>query len=125
MGVFSWIVAAGAAAGGYYCYRRLRGIEQEIRSEEEQPAPPAPPVSPQKGRVSDSSKGPREVGRPLAERLSDLVRKEPGILQTELYRRFPDENRRALQEQIREMVEEGSLRREKEKSTFRLFPGRE
>lgn len=120
MGVVSWLVVAGAAAGGYYCYRRLREIEGEIRAEEKQPAssPAAAPSSSPPGTAAAGEMG----EKPLGDRLAEAVAKEPGILQTELYRRFSGENRRTLQDEIRRLVDSGTLRRQKDKNTYRVFP---
>lgn len=50
-----------------------------------------------------------------------LVSRTPGILQTEIYTNFPDENRKNLQAILLQMDRDGALRREREGSTYRLF----
>jgi len=124
MGVFSWIVAAGAAAGGYYCYRRLQGMEQEIRDEQKKSPDPPEPEEIKSGSAGDSGGQERAIVSSLATQLVFLAQAEPGILQTELYRRFPGENRRTLQELLRQLADEGRLRREKVKSSFRIYADR-
>jgi hypothetical protein len=49
------------------------------------------------------------------------VSRTPGILQTEIYSRFPDENRKSLQAVLLQMDRDGVLQREREGSSYRLF----
>lgn len=46
----------------------------------------------------------------------------PGILQTELYKLFPHENRKHLQATLLQMDRDNVLRRDKIGSSYRLFP---
>jgi len=50
-----------------------------------------------------------------------LVSRTPGILQTEVYTQFPEENRKSLQAVLLQMDKDGTLQREREGSSYRLF----
>lgn len=50
-----------------------------------------------------------------------LVTRTPGILQTDIYSKFPHENRKNLQAVLLQMDKDGALRREREGSTYRIF----
>ena len=57
----------------------------------------------------------------LDARVIALVTRTPGILQTEIYAQFPDENRKNLQGVLLQMDRDGALLREREGSSYRLF----
>ena len=140
MGWIGWGVLAAVVAGGYWGYRRLNGLEEEIRREieaENAPPPEAPPAKapPPAGEAGGRSEPGAEVSRqapegegtaPLnlaEERLLRLIREQPGVLQTELYQRLPEIGRRLLQEQLLAMDKAGRVRRERERGTYRVYPG--
>lgn len=50
-----------------------------------------------------------------------LVSRTPGILQTEVYTQFPEENRKSLQAVLLQMDKDGTLQREREGPSYRLF----
>jgi hypothetical protein len=123
------IVAAGAAVAGYYGYRRLQLIEEEIRSDiTAASAKPAaevevvPPVAAVKKKGFEKLKRTSKTGGSLDHRLREAVKKEPGILQTALYGRFPDVKERVLQQALLKMDREGTLRRTREKGSYALYP---
>ena len=60
-------------------------------------------------------------GSDIVTQILDKVCRIPGILQTELYSMFPDENRKNLQATLLQMDRDGKLRREREGSSYRLF----
>ncbi|PLY07391.1 MAG: hypothetical protein C0624_03620 [Desulfuromonas sp.] len=128
---FGWfVVVSGAAAGCYYGYRKLQRIEEEIREEisakglaadeevspaaKEQPGTP-PPVTPN----NNLAEKPVAAGS-MEERILAEVKAQPEILQTELYKKFADSERKALQAALLKMDKAGALKRAKEKSTYRL-----
>ena len=131
MGFGFFVVAAGAAAGCYYGYRKLVQIEEDIREElqakglavDQDEAPPvaeekpvtSTPVTPIKKPV-----GKAVAGGSLEGRILDQVKANPGMLQTELYQQFADSERKALQAALLKMDKAGTLKRSKEKSTYRL-----
>lgn len=127
------MVAAGAVAVGFYGYRRLQLIEKEIRSditavsairEAERAAAEesVPPVAAVRREVATEKKRPSGAGVPLDDRLREAVRKEPGILQTTLYERFPEVKSRVMQQTLLNMDREGRLRRTREGGSYALYP---
>lgn len=122
MGLFIWVLAAGAGYAGYRGYRRLRDMEKDLRGEvagENHPEKEAErPVA---------AKGPVIVESPanLETRVLQRVREQPGILQTELYVLLPGEKRRVLQELLKGMDRAGVLKRVKEGGTYKLHPGKQ
>jgi len=59
----------------------------------------------------------------LNARITVQVTRTPGMLQTDIYARFPEENRKALQAVLLRMDRSGALKREREGSSYRLFVG--
>lgn len=57
----------------------------------------------------------------LHARIVALVAGSPGMLQTEIYASIPEEKRKALQTMLLQMDRSGSLKREREGSSYRLF----
>jgi len=127
MGFGFLVVAGGLAAGCYYGYRKLQRVEQEIREElrakglaaedEPAPAPSKPAVTPPRPAPPSPSPAP---GGSLEAQVVACLETSPGMLQTELYARFPESERKALQAVLLKMDKAGTLRRTKEKSTYRL-----
>ncbi|ALC16426.1 hypothetical protein DSOUD_1648 [Desulfuromonas soudanensis] len=128
------MVAAGAVAAGFYGYRRLQSIEKEIRSdmtaasasrdaEGRGAEESVPPVAAGRREVAAEMKPPSETGSSLDDRLKEAVSKEPGILQTTLYERFPEVKTRVLQQTLLKMDREGRLRRVREGGSYSLYPG--
>lgn len=131
MGFGFFVVVAGAAAGCYYGYRKLQQIEEDIRGElqakglaaEQEEAPPVAGEKPVTPVAVTPIKKPEEkasVVGSLEERILAEVKANPGMLQTELYKRFSDSERKALQAALLKMDKAGSLKRSKQKSTYRL-----
>ncbi|OQY18759.1 MAG: hypothetical protein B6I36_06195 [Desulfobacteraceae bacterium 4572_35.1] len=58
----------------------------------------------------------------LAWRVLHRVMENPGILQTEMYKLFPRENRKHLQTTLLQLDKDKVLLREKDGNTYRLFP---
>jgi len=58
----------------------------------------------------------------LTWRVLQRVLENPGILQVELYKLFPHENRKQLQSTLLQLDKENVLKREKEGNSYRLFP---
>jgi len=119
MGKILWMIVAGAA--GYLGYRKLQNMERGIRSEiarggEGRTSAVADLKTPSGGTVMAGTQS------TLEERIVRRVTETPGILQTELYMLFPEENRRILQEALKTMAKEGGLKRKREGATFKLFP---
>jgi len=135
MGLGILVFFAGAAAAGYYGVRKLKGIEEEIRRESRpvtpKPSPPkrtpdvkSPVPQPKKEDAIKPSPSPpplpvRELS--LEYRILAAINEKPGLLQTDLYALFPDQDKKAMQGLLLEMNREGKITREKEKSTYKVF----
>jgi len=127
--------------GLWYVVRKLRELEAEIRrdieeknrSSEEEDAggeKVTPADNDQPNQQRDLTPKP---DRTLAEKTEEgptaidlrvlaLVAEFPGLLQTELYGRLPDLNRRELQQLLLKLDREGRIRREKQGGSYRVFP---
>ncbi len=122
MGFGFWVVAAIAGAGGYYAFRRLQELEEEIREEidrKQEVASAGQAVSP--AAAPPAASPPLPVTR--EDQVLSLVRTRPGRLQTDLYRDLGQVPRRDLQALLLELDRAGRIRRVKEKSTYKLYPG--
>ncbi|MCP3177525.1 hypothetical protein MJO47_10470 [Desulfuromonas sp. KJ2020] len=124
MGLGFTVFLAGVAAAGYLGVKKLKEIEREIRQEARSVAEPD-----QEKRPSDVQVEPEPVplaveteeGLPLETRILQCLAGRQGMLQTELYDDFPEQDRKTMQGILLEMDRGGLLRREKEGSTYRLF----
>lgn len=131
MGFGFFIVAAGAAAGCYYGYRKLQQIEADIREElrvkglaPDQDESAAPPTTLKTVTKVATPRVKKAEPASLEDQIISLVTANPGMLQTELYTHFSDSERKALQAELLKMDKAGSIKRSKEKSTYRLsLPG--
>ena len=56
------------------------------------------------------------------EALLKVINDLPGLLQTELYELFPGEERKRLQGLLLRLDQQGAVRREKKKGSYRVFP---
>jgi len=131
MGFGFFVVAGGLAAGCYYGYRKLQRVEMEIRDElrakglaaDQDDAPPAAKEKPVTSKpvtpIQETSQKSAVEGS-LEERILAKVKENPGVFQTELYKQFPDGERKAVQAELLKMDKAGTLRRTKEKGTYRL-----
>ncbi len=73
-------------------------------------------------KKEETSAGEIEPAR-VEEKVLAAIAKQPGIKQTELYTIFSAENKKQLQRVLKEMADNGQLKREKEGSSYLLFPG--
>ena len=128
-----WFVALLLIAGaGFYFYQRMVVVEQEIRIEQkiEKTVVQAAqePEEHSQGVLVDSENEFAAVipeaseATALKETLLAEVAKLPGMKQTELYPFFADINKKQLQKLIKEMADNGVLRREKQGSSYLLYP---
>lgn len=131
MTVFFILLLLALIAGGYYVYQRLLTIEREIRADqralaEEQDTPLEThtedagdePVAAAVVSVEETA----SAGNSLEDRILALVEESPGMSQPQLYAAFADGDRRELQKLLREMDQQGRLRREKKGNSYRLHP---
>lgn len=134
--MFWFIVLLLFVGAGFYFYQKMMTIEREIRAEQEvekghvateQVTDKQSEVTSQ-GTAFDSGDSfppaaPEAVKATTLEEniLAEVVRK-PGVKQTELYPLFVDTNKKQLQQLIKEMADTDVLRREKQGSSFLLYP---
>ncbi|WP_020676553.1 hypothetical protein [Geopsychrobacter electrodiphilus] len=124
---FMLLLLATLIAGGYYVYQRLLTIEREIREEQNLVSdqheehsfvetPPFDASTPEKAPIVTTTE------EDLGVEILAFVALNPGLSQAEVYARFPDSDRRELQKRLRKFDQAGSVRREKEGSSYRLYP---
>ncbi|MFO7984055.1 MAG: hypothetical protein R6V08_11430 [Desulfuromonadales bacterium] len=130
MGVTFFVATAGLVVAGYFGYRKLQKIEDEIREDLES-RDEAETSGAGTGKTPEMTPAvkkemPSPVNEASKEEIEALVlekvRQSPGILQTEIYNAFAGRYRKELQGMMLKMDREGRLRREKKGSTYRLFP---
>lgn len=134
--MFWFIVLLLVVGAGFYFYQKMKSIEREIYAEQKI-APVSDPVA------QDAEKPPLDVPQATVfdteTKLSAVVpeesetatleasilaevAKQPGLKQTDLYPLFAATNKKQLQRLLKEMADEGRLKREKESRTFLLYP---
>lgn len=140
--MFWFIVILLVAGAGFYFYRKMMAIEREIResqSLESGGAAGAPTVestaqsssaeAPEKveplpaGSPQDSAEVPPESPPEPGEGalLAEVIRM-PGIPQTELYPLLSGMSRKQAQQLLKNMAEQGRIRREKQGNSYRVYP---
>ncbi len=139
--MFWFIVLLLLAGAGFYFYQKLMKIEREIRAEQETEAAraaAAKDVKPEKKAVeAEPAKAapvkaePSAAAAPAVEPAEDselksrivaAVAGQPGLKQTELYAKFADINKKQMQQILKEMADNGALKREKKGSSYQVFP---
>ena len=135
--MFWFILLLLLVGAGFYFYQKMMSIEREIRAEQEVEMTSATAAQEQPVVVEnvesetvatvvekkeETSAGGTEPAR-VEERVLAAIAKQPGIKQTELYTIFSAENKKQLQRVLKEMADNGQLKREKEGSSYLLFPG--
>lgn len=136
--MFWFIVVLLVAGAGFYFYQKLIGIEREIRAEQAMvsnrataeksgvvASRPAAPVS----ELVASERAPTVAETPVpaecssfAEEILAAVHNLPGIMQTELAAGFPDVEKKKFQQTLKKLADDGSVRREKQGSSYLVFP---
>lgn len=120
--MFWFVVFLLMVGAAFYMYQRLKVIETEIRDEQlkekeaetvqqdNKPGPPAvEPSRPESPSVAQENE------------IVTLIRKSPGIRQTELYCQLDTQSPKQLQQLLKKMADDGEIKREKEGSSFRLY----
>ncbi len=106
---------------GYYVYRRLLEIEREIRAEQRALSEEVE-TSEEQDDIDDVAVVSVVEEAGLTEKILARVEDNPGLTQTDLYGYFPTEDRREMQKILRELDQQGRLRREKKGNSYRLHP---
>ncbi|PLX89371.1 MAG: hypothetical protein C0618_01340 [Desulfuromonas sp.] len=126
-------------AGGLYFYQKLIALEQEIRREKGAPPPPprddsgndvvkpevAPPIFKEQVQLEPTETDDESSALQsdnLEDGLLKVVSDLPGLVQTEIYELFPEEERKRVQALLLKLDRDGKIRREKKKSSYRVFP---
>ncbi len=146
--MFWFIVLLLLAGAGFYFYQKLTKIESEIRAEQDAEitratAAKAQQDAPEKARDESATTKPKAdpakvepvAEKPTAEPVvkteetSELetqivaaVVEQPGVKQTELYGKFADINKKQLQTLLKDMADNGALKRKKQGSSYSLYP---
>lgn len=130
--MFWFVVLLLVVGAGFYFYQKMMAIEREIRAEQvaenEHVSPGPEPENPAADAVQPRSLD-RESGTatavqeqsPIKEAIISAVAENPGIKQTELYLLFADTSKKQLQKLIKNMADNGVLRREKQGSSYLLY----
>ena len=131
--MFWFIVLLLVVGAGFYFYQKLISIEREIHAEQEaytvalQKAEKPPEEVPE-AKEPDPKTTPAAVTpqldepNSLAEMICVEVNNQAGIKQTDLYPMFASTNKKQLQRLIKELADDGRLRREKLGSSYLLYP---
>lgn len=137
-----WFMMLLLIVGGcFYLYHRMVVIEEEIRAgqaivkkpvekplQETQSSDDAEEIaSPPVVTTEVESMAPKvepvaNDSLSLDDEIFSAIQNLPGIKQTELYNSFADINKKKLQQLLKEMDDEGKIKREKKGSSYLLFP---
>ena len=138
--MFCFIVFLLLVGAGFYFYQKLRAIEAEIRAERKDESVHCPVsqgsvaanaeknvfeaeatvvVSEAKPKVDSKSINAEIAGNEAA--IIAVVKKQAGMKQTELYTLLADINKKQLQQTVKDMADNGVLRREKKGSSYLLY----
>lgn len=133
--MYGYVVLLLLAIAVGYAVMRLRALEGEIRAE--QSAPPSTEVPTPVAKVATAEpeaqdKTLQPINEPqvapaeesLRMKLLRLIMQQPGIVQTEVYAHFTTEERREIQNLLRDLDQQALLRREKQGNTYALYPQR-
>ena len=130
--MFWFIVLLLVVGAGFYFYQKLISIEREIHAEQEAysvavqkaetPPVDASPAPVDAGTMLESIASENTESASLEEAILAEVIRQAGIKQTDLYPLFADVNKKQLQRLIKELADNGRLRREKSRSSYLLYP---
>ena len=138
--MFWFIVLLLILGAGFYVYQKLMAIEREIRAEQEAEqtvsdvtksvtdgemtgeSSEPPLVSPEVEDMIDRVEPVAEGALSLEDEIILAVKNLPGVKQTEIYDSFADVNRKRMQQLLKEMDAAGKIKREKQGSSYLLFP---
>ncbi len=130
--MFGFLILLLVLGGGFYFFQRLKALEAEIRAEQAAAAP-SPSRSDDTASKAELDRPARQVPPLVVARAEQAptsaeeivlaaVRKKPGLRQTELYGQVAALGNRQLQVLLKEMAEQGRLKRKKQGSSYLLFP---
>ncbi len=147
--MFWFVVLLLLAGAGFFFYQKMMAIEQEIRAEQqadsaakvaepeksgepavaeektdavEEDASDPPVVTPEVEKMTVKAEPVADVDMTLEDEILAAVQNLPGMKQTELYDSFTDVGKKQLQQLLKELDEGGKLKREKQGSSYLLYP---
>ena len=134
--MFWFIVLLLFVGAGFYFYQKMMAIEREIRAEQEAgnihvtttASPESQTMETPQNTIFDSESSSSVDVTDTVESISmedaviAEVTKQPGLKQTELYLVFTDISKKQLQKLIKDMTDRGVLKREKQGSSYLLYP---
>ncbi|MBN1958044.1 MAG: hypothetical protein JXQ81_01795 [Desulfuromonadales bacterium] len=138
--MFWFIVLLLILGAGFYIYQKLVAIEREIRAEQEaeessleepdksmsdeavDDLPDPQIVSPEVESMIEKVEPVADGDLSLEEEILLAVKNLPGLKQTEIYSSFSDVNRKRLQQLLKDLDSEGKIKREKQGSSYQLYP---
>ena len=134
--MFWFIVLLLVVGAGFYFYQKMMAIEREIRAEQvaaNEHVSPEPEPEPEPENLAADVFKPTSSAREsqpaaavqgrtaIEEAIMSVVAEKPGIKQTDLYPLFADTGKKQLQKLIKNMADNGVLRREKQGSSYLLY----
>ena len=131
--MFWFIVLLLCIGAGFYFYQKMMSIEQEIRAEQElekanSPAVQEPKKHPEespKTTIFDSENDLAVVIQEpvtIEETILAEVLKNPGLKQTDLYQLPVETSKKQMQKLLKEMADNGKIKRGKKGSSYLLYP---
>ncbi|MDA3903038.1 MAG: hypothetical protein PF441_06270 [Desulfuromusa sp.] len=134
--MFWFIVLLLVVGAGFYFYQKMMTIEREVRAEQEMEKVQTPAAQePKKQQEKIPKATVFDAGNSLAAVVPETsdpttlkgavlaeVTKQAGMKQTELYPLFAETSKKQLQHLLKEMADDGILRREKQGSSYLLYP---
>jgi len=130
--MFWFIILLLVVGTVFYFYQKMMAIEREIRAEqgaEDEHVSAAPEPEPRTDDFLKTSAFDKESNSAaviseqitIEETIISAVVKSPGIKQTDIYLLFADTGKKQLQKIIKNMADNGVLRREKQGSSYLLY----
>lgn len=131
-----WIVVFLLLLGGtFYFYQKMKALEQQIRAEqalekasyqsESAAADSATELTSAAPTPARTVPAAPASGEPSVETVSDpvlhAIESQPGVLQADIYAQLHEFNKRQVQQMIRQLVEDGKVRRERAGSSYQLY----
>jgi hypothetical protein len=138
--MFWFIVLLLVVGAGFYFYQKLISIEREIHAEQEAYSSALQKDQKPDEKVPEMEESALETADPAPETVSTSVvvnggeadsleeqvcaevNKQAGIKQTDLYLLFSATDKKQLQRLIKKLADDGRFKREKQGSSYLLYP---
>ena len=135
--MFWFVLLLILMGGAFYFYQRMRALEQQIRADqalekERQQSQQQKANVPGSSAVSEASEKSAPVVEPESttsggqsvdsrQPVISAIQSQPGVLQTDIYGQLPQLSKRQVQQLIRQLTDEGKIRRERSGSSYQLY----